>query len=290
MFVQLTLWDTDSVISSPESESGASLLEAPDGTTIDPYGLGPAPASPSAEPVKAEEPATSATSGPISSGSSRSAALTSALANRLRARSASLGSTMCRLTWKERATPLGRSIPALRASALPTGGRDCTGWPTPITNDRTGSTHCYSQGNKTKIVLKLPGAAKLTGWPTPCTQDGPNGGPSQGIDRLPGAAPLACWPTPMAGSPATETYNRAGNNDYSRRATELCQVEGPARLTALGEMLTGSTAGMESGGQLSHRHSLWLQGIPVEAWRRALERSVSKARETPSARRKPKRS
>ena len=29
------------------------------------------------------------------------------------------------------------------------------------------------------------------------------------------------WPTPMAGSPATETYNAAGNNDSSRRTVAL---------------------------------------------------------------------
>jgi hypothetical protein len=38
----------------------------------------------------------------------------------------------------------------------------------------------------------------LSSWPTPCAQDGPHGGPSQGIDRLPGAAALAGWATPTA--------------------------------------------------------------------------------------------
>jgi hypothetical protein len=32
----------------------------------------------------------------------------------------------------------------------------------------------------------------------------------------------------MAGSPATETYNAAGNNDYSRKMVELVQVATPA--------------------------------------------------------------
>ena len=35
---------------------------------------------------------------------------------------------------------------------------------------------------------------------------------------------LATVPIPMAGSPATETYNAAGNNDYSRKMVELASV------------------------------------------------------------------
>lgn len=94
--------------------------------------------------------------------SSESAAFLCGLESRLRAKTALLGSTLYRLTWKERATPAGRSISALRASARPI------------------SVSAYT----------------LHGWPTPCAQDGPNGGPSQGADRLPAAA-LAGWPTPL---------------------------------------------------------------------------------------------
>jgi hypothetical protein len=77
-----------------------------------------------------------------------------------------------RLTWRERATPSGRSIPALRASVRRTSGSGCTG------------------------------------WPSPCQQDGPKGGPAQGTDRLPGAAALCGWPTPRTPTGGPESAER----------------------------------------------------------------------------------
>jgi hypothetical protein len=47
-------------------------------------------------------------------------------------------------------------------------------------------------------------------------------------------ARLASVPTPMAGSPATETYNAAGNNDYSRKIVELATIPTPAAQNADG--------------------------------------------------------
>ena len=78
---------------------------------------------------------------------------------------------------------------------------------------------------------------------------------------------LAGWPTAMAGSPGTDRYNAAGNTDASRRTVALIAwpegtmtPPGPARRTASGAILTGSSAGMVAGGRLSPEQSRWLMG------------------------------
>lgn len=175
------------------------------------------------------------------------------------------------------------STSALSAPAL-------SGWPTATANDALGSDYAYSQGDRNRPVLKLGAVAKLAGWatpaardhkseaatdefndrrwthprgkplsaeatlagwPTPCQQDGPNGGPNQGVDGLPGAASLAGWATPTSAEKVRSEAFRKGRN--------------PTAQEALGETLSGSPAETGSGGQLNQAHSRWLMGYP-EVW------------------------
>ena len=102
---------------SPGSEAGVSPSGLQAGPTICPSGPDPALASLSARQARDLGLWTSATSGPLGTISFRSAALQSSLESRLAHRTRSLGSILFRLTWKERLTPSGRVISALRASA-----------------------------------------------------------------------------------------------------------------------------------------------------------------------------
>lgn len=233
------------------------LLDAPAGMTIDLFGLAHAHASPSVMPDSARAKKTSATSGPSGAVSSASAALAQSLESRLRAKLLLTGSTMCKLTWKRRHTPLRRSICALRASARRTGDKDCGGWPTPTARDfRHANARAWAERNGGKkgeqlnnAVVHLacwatPAAAHARGahgggmrtdlrtqihmatWPTPTATDAIKRGevaPRPGMMGLSETAPLACWSTPLA-SDARGSAG-VGKTELPNQAKEA----GPAR-------------------------------------------------------------
>lgn len=104
-------------------------------------------------------------------------------------------------------------------------------------------------------------------WSTPRASDGEKGGPnmrgSKGDQPLPAQA--AHWPTPMAGAAGTDTYNAAGNSDFSRKAEELAKGVRAFAMTDLSLPDRPTPSGVKSSETRRRLNPLfveWLMGWP----------------------------
>ena len=194
MSKQASLPDLFNVISSPVLAAGATPCALPDGPRTDLFGRAVAPASPSAQPVPGGASPTSVTSGLPGSISSASADLTLSLVSRLKQRLTTAGSTLFKLTWREKATPAGRLVYRLAASGRRTSDKDSGSWATPKTTDCKGAPYETTENRRTELRKQ----AYQASWPTPQHSDPKNMTATKWGEYLSNAALLASWPTPQA--------------------------------------------------------------------------------------------
>ena len=207
MLNQPTLWDMPNATSSQVADSGASPCVKLDGPTSGPSGQAPAPAPASARQAKVKGLMILVTSGLLGHDSSASATLQQSLESKLVPRLDTAGSTLFRLIWKHKTTPLGRSYLERQALARHTSGNDFTSWRSP--NARLNGGGDYSDPEKAAKRLEqghqlnLSEEVLISAWPTPQTHDDKLRGNTEADNHyfphdLSNAATLSSWSTPKA--------------------------------------------------------------------------------------------
>ena len=188
---------------------------------------------------------TSGTFGRTGIGLFQTAAPAQSWANRLQVRTALAGSTLYRLIWKERVTPAGRLIFALRASARPTFASGfilplavtapppLSGWPTPMSADNRDRGSWDDPAIQRRVAkaksIELSMMVGMTGWASPQARDHfpPHSGQylaekkalGHGMANLNDQVPMVGWPTPTA-------KMKAGG-EYSDAEKAIARTQGP---------------------------------------------------------------
>lgn len=276
--------DLLNVTSSPESEDGHSHCNSQEYRQVQDCGQEVPRANHSAPQENNLDNSMSDTLPRCSSISSASAALQSSLGNKLRQQLENLGCAIYKLTWREKITPSGLPYSQLVASAHRTKETGYSlvpyPWPTP---DHSEAHHGGRGGSARRIAKRIAEgrqismqelcAHQLTNWPTPTTRDHKDGKECLNVPTnslLGREVWKAGWPSPCAQNGTVNGYKdpekvvkrkEAGRQQNLQDVVILTQ---PIRITASGQMLTGSDAGMESSGQLNPAHSRWLMGFPPE--------------------------
>jgi hypothetical protein len=256
----MTLKDTPSAISLPESVDGPSRSGSPDGPMTDLFGQEVAPASPSVLLENKAEAMTKGISGLSGFGSFASVALTESLANRLKVRLGSDGSIEYSQTWKMKTTPAGRRYWAHTASGHRTSDSGYSGWPTAQARDWKGPQGRSYKGES----VDLPAAAAMAGYPTPTAQEAGVG--LKSMENLKAgkthmtlgrfvAFNVAGWATQT-----TRDWKDTGDMSGS-----MVRKDGKLRNDILGRQawLSGAQTGKPGG--LNPALSRWLMGYPP-AW------------------------
>lgn len=212
-------------------------------------------------------------------------------------------STLCYLTWKVKATPVGRSIFQLALSVPRTDGIASLLLPTPTTVD-TGSYFNQSKSPGAKKRPTLGAMAKHGLWPTPTGKTAPNTTDpadivnAQGQPLQPGQKPhdkrtgkpvttaltdmVRLWPTPTSrdwhSGKASEATHERNSRPLSEVVVKAEMWPTPRANSAMAAMITEEAnpdryPNLETrlkkrdpsvvGGQLNPTWVEWLMGFPI---------------------------
>ena len=265
---QQILKSLPSATSLQASEGGAEHCSLQGGVQNDLFGLEAHHANHSQQQETEKDKMMSDTCGQSSLISLESASLQQSLASRLQQQLGQAGSTIYKLTWKQKTTPrqwpycqLAASVPRTKETGF---SMSQGGWATPNTMD-------YMSLRSDEALLRQATTTRK-GRTFPANLREQVDTRSQEIYAKK-QIPRAAWPTPAA-----RDYRDTGNLDKSRY-----RKDGKERLDTVPRIAFGvekpSTAETESiaPSQLNPRFSLWLMGYPIE-WAYCAERVTPSSR------------